>query len=409
MSVKRCWSAATLVAATLLIVASYGRARAEAPHAIRIGYAISLTGANAAAAFMTQFSVYRMWAHEVNTAGGIMLTSLGGRLPVELVEYDDRSMPGGALRGLERLVNQDRVDFVLPPWGTATNLAVGQFLHDSGYPHLMLTGASDRTAEYVKLWPNCFWMLGTMNDFSQTLADLLARLRDEGKIGDRVAMLSVADQFGIIIARPARRAFKKAKLDLVYDRTYPVGALDLRPILIEVAEAHPDAFIAFSYPTDTVLLAEQAREIGFNPPVFYTSIGTSHPPFMDRLGSDIEGVMGAGGANPDMPEARDFVRRYREEVGTEPDHTGSLITYAGLQMLQQAIERVGAVDRAAVIKELQTGSFKTILGPIKLEDNVRKDGWWVGQWQHGEFYGIAPGTRPGSHQPEVPKPPWHLQ
>ena len=38
-------------------------------------------------------------------------------------------------------------------------------------------------------------------------------------------------------------------------------------------------------------------------------------------------------------------------------------------MLQQAIEPVGKIDRAAVIKELQTGTFQTIVGPIKLKDN----------------------------------------
>ncbi len=39
-------------------------------------------------------------------------------------------------------------------------------------------------------------------------------------------------------------------------------------------------------------------------------------------------------------------------------------------MLQQAIERVGKIDRAAVTKELQTGTFQTIVGPIKLKDNL---------------------------------------
>jgi len=49
-------------------------------------------------------------------------------------------------------------------------------------------------------------------------------------------------------------------------------------------------------------------------------------------------------------------------TGQEPDRWASPVTYASLQMLQQAIERVGAIDRAAAIKELQTGTFETILG-----------------------------------------------
>ncbi len=43
------------------------------------------------------------------------------------------------------------------------------------------------------------------------------------------------------------------------------------------------------------------------------------------------------------------------------------MTYASLQILEQAIERVG-VDRKAVVKEIGSGTFNTILGPRKLEN-----------------------------------------
>ena len=82
------------------------------------------------------------------------------------------------------------------------------------------------------------------------------------------------------------------------------------------------------------------------------------------------------------------------------------VTYASLQILQQAIERVGRVDRAAVIKEIQTGAFDTIVGPVKLQNNLRVDGWQVGQWQAGEYYGLAPATLPGARPVMFPKPAW---
>ena len=57
-------------------------------------------------------------------------------------------------------------------------------------------------------------------------------------------------------------------------------------------------------------------------------------------------------------------------IGREPDRWASPITYASLQVLQQAIERVGKIDRAAVIKEINTGSFDTIIGKVKLKDGL---------------------------------------
>jgi branched-chain amino acid transport system substrate-binding protein len=75
-------------------------------------------------------------------------------------------------------------------------------------------------------------------------------------------------------------------------------------------------------------------------------------------------------------------------------------------MLQQAIERVGKIDRAAVIKDLQTGTFDTVIGNVKLENNMPTRYWWVGQWQGGEFYGIAPAKNEGARAAIVPKPAW---
>ena len=89
-----------------------------------------------------------------------------------------------------------------------------------------------------------------------------------------------------------------------------------------------------------------------------------------------------------------------------PDRWGSQIGYASLQMLEQAIERVGKIDRAAIIKELQTGTFDTVLGKVKLVDNMMQDNFWlIGQWQDGFFAGVAP-QRAGVGTVVVPKPAW---
>ena len=66
---------------------------------------------------------YRLWAKEVNAKGGILIKALDKRIPVEMVEYDDTSNPENAIRLTERLMVDEKVDFALPPWGTAMNLA----------------------------------------------------------------------------------------------------------------------------------------------------------------------------------------------------------------------------------------------------------------------------------------------
>ena len=398
-----------IIAAVAAIVASSPAAHSQAPKSIRMGYAISLSGPGAVGAEITLLTHYRLWVKEVNAAGGIMLSSIGKRVPIEVIEYDDHSNLDDAVKAVEQLITQDKVDFILAPWGTGLNLAVAPLLHRGGYPDLVVTSTSDEAPEYANRWPNSFWFLGTATGASQAFVDTVSKLRAEGKLGSRIAMLSVADQFGIGLAKSARRVLKKNGFELVYDRSYPVEARGMRQIMTEVMQLNPDIFVAFSYPPDTMTITDQARALNFNPKVFYTAVGTAFPMYKQRFGSDVEGVMGIGGWNPNAPESKAYFMRHVAATGQEPDRWASPMTYASLQMLQQAIERVGKIDRAAVIKELQTGTFQTIVGPIKLQNNLYMELWYVGQWQNGEYYGIAPATLPGAHQIMFPKPAWHSE
>src|SRR5690606_16670659 len=142
------------------------------------------------------------------------------------------------------------------------------------------------------------------------------------------------------------------------------------------------------------------------PKVFYTGVGTAFPIFKQRFGENATGVMSIGGMNFDSPPVQDYFKRHVEASGVEPDRFAGPITYAGLQAFQQAVEKVGAIDHPAIIKELKQGSFETILGPITLENQSMEKLWFVGQWQDGEFYGIEPRDRDGARPAIIPKPDW---
>jgi branched-chain amino acid transport system substrate-binding protein len=377
---------------------------AQAQDKLRIGYAISKTGPYAGGASITTLPNYELWVKDVNAAGGIRLGDK--RVPIEVVEYDDRSSSEEAVKAIERLANQDKVDFILPPWSTGLNLAVGPTLNRLGYPHLAVTSVTDKAPELAKRWPNATFWLGTSAQISEALADLMAKLKSENKIGAKVAMVSIADQFGIELSGAAREAFKKHGFTLTYDKTYPMGSQDLQPLLKEAIASSPDAFVAFSYPPDTIALTEQAQLLKFNPKIFYVGVGTAFPLYKGKFGANSDGVMGIGGWNADSPQLKDYLARHKAATGKEPDRWASSITYASLQVLQQAIEKVGKVDRAAVAKEIRSGTFDTILGKIKLQDGLLQEVWSVGQWQNGEFYALAPTSLPGAHAPVVPKPQW---
>jgi branched-chain amino acid transport system substrate-binding protein len=374
--------------------------------AIKVGWAISKTGPYTAGANITLLGAYKVWVKDVNDAGGIMLKSIGKKVPIDIVEYDDRSNSEEMVKALERLISQDKVDLILPPWGTAFNLAAGPILNRAGYPHLAITATTDRAPELAKRWSNSFWYLGTSTEAAVAVVDLLTKLRSEGKIDSNVAMISVADQFGIDLSTAAREAFKKGNFNLVYDKSYPLGVQDLQPILSDAMRTNAPTFVAFSYPPDTLMINEQARVLNFNPKVFYTAVGTAFPIFKARFGANAEGVLGTGGIDAGSDAFKAYLKRHAEVNGSEPDRWANPVGYAALQMLQQAIERVGKIDRAAIIKEMQTGEFDTIVGKLKMANNLRVDGWQIGQWQSGDFYGVSPANKPGARQVVFPKPAW---
>lgn len=377
---------------------------ADAQEKIRIGYAISKTGPYAGGAGITTLPNYELWVKDVNAAGGIKLGDK--KLPIEIVEYDDRSSSEEAVKAIERLANQDKVDFILAPWGTGLNLAVGPTLNRLGYPHLAVTSVTDKAPELAKRWSNATFWLGTSAQISEALAGLLGKLKGEGKIGGTIAMVSIADQFGIELSAAAREAFKKQGFTLGYDKTYPMGTQDLQPLLKDAVASNPDTFIAFSYPPDTIALTEQAQLLKFNPKIFYVGVGTAFPLYKGKFAANSDGVMGIGGWNADSPQLKDYLARHKTATGKEPDRWASSITYASLQVLQQAIEKVGKVDRAAVAAEIRAGTFETIIGKVKLKDGLLQEVWSVGQWQNGEFYALAPTSQPGARAAVVPKPQW---
>ena len=399
MALSRLLTAATIAGALTTA------AVAQEPTSIRIGWAISKTGPFAAGANVTTLPNYQVWVKDVNDAGGIMLKSIGKKLKVEVVEYDDRSNSEEMIKAVERLATQDKVDFILPPWSTGLNLAAAPVFNKYGYPHLAVTANSNRAPEMVKRWPNLTFWLGLPSELVDGLVETMSMLRKDGKIGDKVALAAVGDQFGIEQSSAARDGLKKAGFNLVYDKSYPFGTQDLQPIVKEAQAASPDAFVAFSYPPDTLGLTDQAKIAGFSPKVFFVGVGTAFPIFKGRFGPSAEGVMGIGGSNADLPGIKWYIQHHKEVIGREPDRWASPITYASLQVLQQAIERVGKIDREAVIKEINTGTFETIIGKVQLKDNLYKGVWAVGQWQGNDFFGIAP-KQEGVRPPIVPKPAW---
>ncbi len=394
---------ALALGSTLATILAAGAASAD-DDSVSIGYAVARTGANATGAGITTIPNYELWVKTVNDAGGLTMPD-GSKRMIEVTEYDNRSSNEDLVRAIERLASQDKVDLILPPWGTGGNLAVAPLFAKYGYPQLAVTAVTDKAPEFAARWDRSFWMLGGGHDYANGLVDVLSAARDAGKINGKVAVVSVADGFGIDLINGARPAFKEAGFELVYDKSYPLGTSDFAAIMSEAQASGADSFVAFSYPPGSFGMTKTAQAMGYNPAVFYVSVGGAFPIYPGIADGKAEGVMAIGGVDADSEAIKAYFAAHTEVVGNPPDSWASAVTYASLEMLEQAVARVG-LDHGALAEELSTGTFETVIGEVQLEDNQLRDLWWVGQWQDGAFSAVSPADKAGASDPVIPKPNW---
>lgn len=377
---------------------------AYAADAIKIGAVGPKTGPLAGGAAVTHWPNFKLWATQVNARGGLKMKG-GKRRKVEIIEYDDRTNPGETIKAVERLATRDKADFIAAPYGTGLTLASAPVFAKHGYPLIAVAAITDKVPELTKRYPGIFFTLGNTTAFADSVVSILLKMRADGTIGSKVAMVNVADAFGIELAESARPIFKKAGFDIVYDKSYPLGTQDLSTIVKGAKATNPDAFVAWSYPPDTFGLTAQAKIENFKVKAFYTAVATAFPVYAGKFGASSEGVLGAGGVNPDAPAMKAYRDAHQKITGKTADYWASPVTYAALQTLGQAIEAVGSTDRKAVTAYLKKGTFKTVMGDWKFKNQVIEQFWTVGQWQKGVFYGVT-STGASGAKPVIAKTGW---
>lgn len=396
---RRTFIALAASAATLALAGT----AALAQDTIKIGASAPKSGPLAGGAAVTHWPNIQLWMKEINDAGGLKVGDK--QMKLELVEYDDKTNGEEAIKNIQRLATVDKVDFLVTPYSTGLNIATAPMIAKYGYPHITTSAATDGVAEFAKRWPNSFWMLGTSTQLAHGVVEALTKLKDKGDIGNKVALVNVADAFGLELIGAAKPQLASAGFEIVYETSYPLGTQDLAPVISGAKAAAPDAFVAFSYPGDTFALTEQAQVQGLNVGAFYTGVGTAFPAFAGRFKEAANGVMGIGGVNSNDEKIKAYFAKSKEVTGADPDYWASATTYAGLQILGQAIEKAGSLDKAAVVEAIRSGTFETVIGPISMPENVNKNVWTVGQWDGGVFKAVAAEGLATAGDP-VKKPAW---
>jgi branched-chain amino acid transport system substrate-binding protein len=122
------------------------------------------------------------------------------------------------------------------------------------------------------------------------------------------------------------------------------------------------------------------------PAIVALTVGPAQKAFGDALGAGAENVMGvvAWMRSGFLPMAYDFSYRYKVRYGSNAAAQAAY-GYAGGQVLEAAVRLAGSLDHDAVREQLRTMTFRSILGPYRVDDAGRQlaKKTYVMQWQNG--------------------------
>ncbi len=378
-----------------------GAGQVSAKDAIRLGYSIALTGAYSAGA-QGQVEAYAVWEEIINKKGGIFVKEEGKRLPVKMVFYDDQSEPGTAARIYEKLLTEDKVDLILPPNNSTIHFAVAPVSQKYKVPLVCGTASSIKLRSVKNEW--LFYATSCMPDRqSRALVDMLVDLKV------KTATIALPQEmFPREQLQFTEPYLKQAGIEILLVKDYPVAEKDLKTLLSQIKAKNPDAAIFLSYPGDTFTVVTQAQEVGLNPKFMFNLVGTAARSFQPKFGAAAEGIAGMGNWSPKMNTYgnKEFVEVYQAKYKNLPDALNSVEGYKPLQVMEQAIEKAGTLNKDKVRECIQNNEFGVVDGTVKFtgrENLAAVSG--ILQWQKGSMEVIWP-KNIATAKPLYPKPAW---
>jgi branched-chain amino acid transport system substrate-binding protein len=381
-------------AAVTPALASTGVAQAQgAP--ITIGASLSLTGIFADGG---KYSLegYQLWIKQQNAKGGVL-----GR-PLALKYYDDQSEPATGVRLYERLINEDRVDIIMGPYGTAITAPAANVAERYKMP--MICPETADVAMFQRGFRYIFQGLGPVQTY---LYGVLQIAKDHGLKSLALIGPDTAFSHALVNAVPeVARGFGQA---IVYTEFYPARASDFSSVIEKVKAANPDVVLAMAFPNDAIGVLRQLKVSNYAPKVFYEAVGASDPRFVQSAGTDVNGVFSVTAWDPDARTADNmrFKASYRAEFNRDPDYH-SASNYSSLDVLAAALRRAGSLDREKLRDAIASLQVKTLIGNWRVDPRTGIQlGYtsYILQWQRGKQVIVYPGNV-AHGKPVVPFPAW---
>ncbi|MBC7953753.1 MAG: ABC transporter substrate-binding protein [Rhodospirillaceae bacterium] len=320
---------------------------AQAAEELRLGAFLSLTGTYT---FMgdPEKKALELLVERTNSTGGVL-----GR-PIRLIAYDDGSDPEKAMTAAKRLIENDRVDFIIGGSGTPTSMAVLPLMEKAGMPFVSMGGGIG-IVEPVRNWT-----FKIPHSDRMGAEKVLTDLKRRGLT--RLALLSENVGFGKSGRDQVLKLAPSMGIEVVADEIYGPKDADVTPQLTKIRGTNGvQALFVFGTGQGPAVVTRNIRQLGLDMPV-YQSHGVVSKEFLRLVSGAADGMRLPAMAlavaeqlpanDPQKPVAlafkAAFEARWHQEATIFAGHAADAFA-----MVTEALRRAGSADKAQLRGQIE--------------------------------------------------------
>jgi branched-chain amino acid transport system substrate-binding protein len=316
--------------------------RARAADRLKIGVDNTLTGTYAALGKNEQVGI-QLAVEQINAKGGIL-----GR-NVELIVEDSTSGDAGtAVQKARKLIDGDKVDFLLGNVNSALSLAIAQVSNEKRILHLVPGGHTDAVTGASCHW-NVFRVCNTTR--MEAFAVASALIKDYGK---RFYYITPDYAYGHTLEAGLIKACTPLGGVRVGGDLTPLGTTDFSSYLIKAQAANPDVILFLLGGDDMVNALKQAVQFGFDKRLHLAGAQQELEnlwglPPEARIGS---WMMEWYWKQPGVPHVAEFVETIMKRTG-KPPTARTWFGFVSVWTCALAAANAKSLDAVAMAKALQ--------------------------------------------------------
>ncbi len=292
----------------------------------------------------------------------------GGRA-IQVVKEDDEFNPTVGLTKVRRLVEEQKVNFVVGPVSSAVALAIYDYIVKNKVILIIPCAFTRELTSPEKARENIFRTVETTDQANYPMGKWIMK----NTPARNIALIGQDYKAGHDSLDAFKAGFQDAGGKIVKEVYTALNTMDYASFLSSIDVKGVDAVYPWYSGTDAVRFVQQYQEFGLKKRIpLYSQVTIVDDPYLSSMGDAAIGIIASTHypVNADTPQNRAFVKAYTAKWGDHPSRYSEYGYTAG-KMIVATIEALkGEVgDSSRVAKEMKAVSSKieTPSGPLAFD------------------------------------------